>query len=122
MARLEHDFVEACVAQLRYDYDTSVEWFGGDVPMIALGHTVPFFAKVADALFERLVAEDVVFISLEEAASDPAYEQVGKVVSGKFLVYQQKLADAAGRPIPAIAPAISEMHEKVLLAAAGPLR
>ena len=110
------------MAQLRYDYDTSVEWFGRDVPMIALGHTVPFLAEVADALFERLVAEGVVFISLEEAASDPAYEPVGKVVSGKFLVYQQKLADAAGRPIPAIAPAISEMHEKVLLASAGPLR
>ena len=53
MAGLERDFVEACVAQLRYDYDTSVEWFGRDVPMIALGHTAPFFAKVADALFER---------------------------------------------------------------------
>jgi hypothetical protein len=96
----------AVVAQLRYDYDATVKWFGRDVPMIALGHTPPFFAKVAHALFKRLVAEGVEFISLEEATSDPAYEQVGKVVSGKFLVYQQKLADAAGRPIPAIAPAI----------------
>jgi len=122
MASLEREFVEACVAQMRYDHGALSGWFGRDVPMIALGHTVPFFAKVADALFERFVAEGMVFVPLEEATSDPAYEQVGKVVSGKFLVYQQKLADAAGRPIPVIAPAISEMHEKVLVASAGPLR
>jgi hypothetical protein len=71
-----------------------VEYFGRDIPMIALSHTAPFFVKVADALFERLVAEHIVFILLEEAASDPAYEQVGKVASGKFLVDRQKLADA----------------------------
>ena len=59
---------------------------------------------------------------MEEAAADQAYAQVGSVVSNKFLVYQQKLADVAGRPIPAIAPEVAEIHETVLLAAAGPLR
>jgi hypothetical protein len=122
MAELERDFVDAVLAQLRYDYDETVKWFGRDVPMIALCHTPPFFAEVAGALFERLVAEGVVFISLDEPASDPAYGQVGKVVSGKFLVYQQKLADAAGHLIPAIAPGVNEMHEKVLRASAGPRR
>ena len=57
-------------------------------PMIALGHTAPFFAEVADALFERLVAEGSCLFRSRKPRRNPAYEQVGKVVSGKFLVYQ----------------------------------
>jgi peptidoglycan/xylan/chitin deacetylase (PgdA/CDA1 family) len=121
MARLESDFIEATVAQVRYDHETMFAHFGRDVPGIALGHTVPFFAAVADRLFERLVREGVSFVSLEDAMSDPAYDQVGTVVSGKFLVYQQKLADAQGHPCPAVAPAIAHLHERVVAEAMGPL-
>jgi hypothetical protein len=90
--------------------------------VIALGHTVPFFAEVADRLFQQFVAEGVQFIPLEEAVVDPAYEQVGRVASDKFLVYQQKLADLSGRSLPSVAPEIQHLHEKVLSDAAGPLR
>lgn len=110
------------MAQLRYDHATLARWFGREAPLIALGHTVPFFAEVADRLFERLVAEGVEFIPLEEAVADPVYEQVGRVVSDKFLIYQQKLADISGQTLPPIAPEIQDLHVKVLAQAAGPLR
>lgn len=120
--QLERDFIAACIAQLRYDHTTLAQWFGHEAPVIALGHTVPFFAEVADRLFEQFVAEGVQFIPLEEAVADPAYEQVGRVASDKFLIYQQKLADLSGRSLPSVAPEIQHLHEKVLSDAAGPLR
>jgi hypothetical protein len=103
----------------RYDHRTLAQWLGREAPVIALGHTVPFFA---DRLFEQFVAEGVQFIPLEEAVADPAYEQVGRVASDKFLIYQQKLADLSGRSLPSVAPEIQHLHEKVLSDAAGPLR
>jgi len=80
------------------------------------------FAEVADRVFKRLIAEGVEFVSLEEAVADPVYEHVGRVVSHKLLVYQQKLADADGRSLPIIAPEVQELHAQVLAQAAGPLR
>jgi hypothetical protein len=120
--RLERDFGTACLAQLRYDHATLSQWFGRDAPLIALGHTVPFFAEVAERLLAGLVAEGVEFIPLEEALADPVYDQVGQVVSDKFLVYQQKLADVAGRPVPPVAPYIHDLHTQVLAQASGPIR
>ena len=119
MTRLERDFVEACVVQLRHDHAALRDYFGRDVPSISLGHTVPFFAETADALFERLVAEGVEFISLDEAAADQAYVRVASVVSSKFLVYHQKLADAEGRPLPVLAPDLEGLHQSVLVEASG---
>jgi hypothetical protein len=119
--QLERNFGAACTAQLRYDHATLAQWFGREAPLIALGHAVPFFAEVADRLFELLVAEGVEFISLEEAVADPVYQQVGRVVSDKFLIYQQKLADVGGQPLPPIAPEIQDVHA-ILAQAAGPLR
>jgi peptidoglycan-N-acetylglucosamine deacetylase len=81
---------------------------------------VPFFAEVADRLFERFVAEGVQFIPLEEAVADPAYEQVGRVASDKFLIYQQKLADLAGRSLPSVAPEIQHLHESLAKGLIGP--
>ena len=121
MTRLERNFIAACVAQLHYDHAALQQWFGREVPSISLGHTVPFFAKVADRLFGRLVDDGVEFISLEEAAADPAYAMVGSVVSSKFLVYHQKLADAGGRPIPIVAPDAQAQHDAMLREAAGRL-
>jgi peptidoglycan-N-acetylglucosamine deacetylase len=122
MKQLERDFIAACMAQLRYDHTTLAQRFGREAPVIALGHTVPFFAEVADRLFEQFVAEGVQFIPLEEAVADSAYEQVGRVASDKFLIYQQKLADVGARSLPSVAPEIQHLHEKVLSDAAGPLR
>jgi peptidoglycan-N-acetylglucosamine deacetylase len=119
---LEREFEAACLAQLRYDHATLEQWFGRPAPVIALAHTVPFFAEVADRVFKRLIAEGVEFVSLEEAVADPVYEHVGRVVSDKFLIYQQKLADADGRSLPTIAPEVQERHAQVLAQAAGPLR
>lgn len=122
MQRLERSFADACLAQLRYDHSTLQQWCGREAPLIALGHTLPFFAEVADRLFERLVADGVEFIPLEAAAADPAYEQVGRAVSDKFLIYQQKLADIGGKRLPPVAPEIQDLHAKVVAQAAGPLR
>ncbi|MFO1090640.1 MAG: hypothetical protein U1E46_13800 [Hyphomicrobiales bacterium] len=66
----KHSFLEFSTAQLKYDYAFAKDWFGGDLLVISLGHTVPFFADVADALFSRFKHEGVEFISL-----DPAYRR-----------------------------------------------
>ena len=122
MAELERNFVDAVVAQLRYDYDATVNWFGRDVPMIALGHTRPFFAKVAGPLFKRLVDEGVVFISLDEAASDPTYEQVGKVVSGKFSSISKSSLTPQATPSRPLRRRSAKCMRRCFCAAAGPLR
>ncbi|SFO66287.1 Polysaccharide deacetylase [Mesorhizobium sp. NFR06] len=114
MMWLEREFVEASLAQLSYDQSSLVTWFGREVPAIALGHTLPFFAEVADALLARFVAAGVTFIPLEEAVANPAYDEVGSVVSSKFLVFHQKLADAAGKPIPVVSPDIKGLHRRVM--------
>ena len=101
---LTHSFLEFSTAQLHYDFRCSEEWFGRKVPAIGLAHNVAFFADVANSYFERLRAEGLEFISLEEALSDKAYEAVASVVSDKFLVYHQKLAHEAGRPFPVVVP------------------
>jgi hypothetical protein len=70
--QLERNFGAACMAQLRYDHTTLAQWFGREAPLIAVGHPVPFFAEVADRLFERLVAEGVEWdchIAMERARS-----------------------------------------------------
>lgn len=114
MRWLEREFLEASLAQLLYDQASLVRWFGREVPAIALGHTLPFFAEVADALLARFVAAGVTFIPLEEAVADPAYDEVGSIVSSKFLVFQQKLADAAGKPMPVVSPDTEGLYRRVM--------
>ncbi|TIU34830.1 MAG: hypothetical protein E5W38_04300 [Mesorhizobium sp.] len=82
------------MAQLLYDQASLVKWFGREVPGIALGHTLPFFAEIADTVLARLVAAGVTIIPLEKVVADPAYDEVGSTASSKFLVLQQKLAKA----------------------------
>jgi peptidoglycan-N-acetylglucosamine deacetylase len=113
VAFLKRSFLDFAVAQLRYDAQSSNAWFGYEVTGITLGHTVPFFADIAGELFSRLIGEGVEFVSLEEATADPAYGAVASVASGEFLVYQQKLASAAGKPMPMVAPDFQDMFEQV---------
>ena len=101
-------------AQFLYDRSSLLQWFGREVPVIALGHTLPFFAEVADALLTRFIRAGATFIPLEEAVADQAYDQVGSIVTSKFLVFHQKLTDAAGRRIPALSPDIKDLHRRVV--------
>ena len=52
-------------AQFLYDRSSPLQWFGREVPVIALGHTIPFFAEVADALLTRFIIAGATFIPLE---------------------------------------------------------
>lgn len=119
LAFVRKSFLEFSLAQLRYDDLTARNFFGRDVIGITLGHTLPFFADIADELFSLLIGEGVGFISLEEALADPAYDDVASVSTDKFLVYQQKLADAAGRPIAMIDPPSQALFERVTLMGIG---
>ena len=56
---------------------------------------------------------------MQEALIPPVQDSVGSVVSGKFLVLQQKLADAAGSPTPQIAPGQAAIFARVQAMAAG---
>ena len=110
---LKTSFLNFSAAQLRYDFHSMRAWFGRDVPGVVLGHNVAFFADVVDSFLARLKDEGLEIISLEEASSDSAYTNVATLVSDKFLVYQQKLANAKGRPIPIIAPDFQALFDEV---------
>lgn len=110
---LKQSFLDFSVAQLRYDMTAAKEWFGREICGITLGHNVPFFADVADDLFATLIASGLRFVSLEEATADQAYDAVCSVVSDKFLVYHQKLADASGTAIPPVVPSFQSTYEQI---------
>lgn len=116
---LKDSFLEFSVAQLMFDQAAAKDWFGQDITAITLGHNVPFFAEIASAYFARLIEAGVTFVPLQEALIPPVQDSVGSVVSGKFLVLQQKLADAAGSPTPQIAPGQAAIFARVQAMAAG---
>jgi len=118
-AFVEERFLDFSVAQLRYDFETAQAWFGVPIILTALGHNVPFFAVMAERYLARLQAEGVEFVPLETALADPAQAAVGSVVSAEFLVLQQKLAAAAGRPMAKIAPGFEEIFAQVTRMGAG---
>ena len=99
LAFVADSFLDFAVAQMRHDHLAAETWFGEEVIGITLGHNVPFFADIASRFFGRLVDEGVVFVPLQQALSGATQRAVGSVVSDKFLVLQQKLADAAGTPL-----------------------
>jgi hypothetical protein len=45
--------------------------------------------------------------------TDKAYEAVASVDTDKFLVYQQKLADAAGKPVKAVVPSFQATFDRI---------
>ena len=98
---------------MRYDAACARTWFGHDVSGITLGHTLPFFADIADDFFAALIVGGVEFIGLEEALADPAYGAVASVPSAEFLVFQQKLAAAANEPMAMIAPGFEAMFADI---------
>lgn len=112
-------FLDFSVAQLRHDMKSAHEWFGEEIIGITLGHNVPFFADIASDYFGRLKEQGVEFVPLEDALSGPAQSAVGTVVSGEFLVLQQKLAAASGQRIPKIPADQVAIHTKIVEMAAG---
>jgi peptidoglycan/xylan/chitin deacetylase (PgdA/CDA1 family) len=107
-------FLDFSIAQLRHDQAAARALFGDDVVGITLGHNVPFFADIASDYFGRLIEEGVIFVPLDEALVAPVQPAVGSVVSGKFLVLQQKLADAAGRPTEQIVPEYKDIYARIV--------
>lgn len=112
-------FLDFSIAQFRFDQSAAADWFGQEITAITLGHNVAFFADIADAYFARWIAEGVEFVPLGTALTSPAQDAVGSVVSDKFLVLHQKLADAAGHPTPQIAPDQVETHRQITQMAVG---
>jgi len=110
---VKDSFLTFSLAQLMFDQAAAKAWFGQDITAITLGHNVPFFADVAADYFGRLIDAGVMFVALEDALVAPVQSAVGSVVSDKFLVLQQKLADAAGRPTPQIVPECQEMFARI---------
>lgn len=115
-------FLDFSVAQLRHDHAAAKAMFGDDVVGITLGHNVPFFADIASDYFGRLIEEGVTFVPLDEALVAPVQPAVGSVVSGKFLVLQQKLADAAGRSTEQIVPDHAETYVRIVEMGKGEMR
>jgi len=112
--RLEREYVDFCVAQLKHDQECCRTLFGEAPVGILLGHYVPFFAETLDRLLSALIESGVEFVPLETALAEPAYDRVGGVVSSKFQVYQQKLAEADGAPFPRIAPGFEDTIDRLM--------
>jgi len=112
-------FVPFAIAQHRHDAAAAQAWFGEDVPGIALGHNVAFFAEIASDYFGGLVDAGVEVVPLEQALTGAQQAAVGSVTSAEFLVLQQKLAACAGTPLPRIAPDMADVYARVADMAAG---
>ncbi len=110
---LQEEFIDFCVAQLAYDRTCCQDYFGRDIVGIGLAHNVGFIAEVLDRLLARMCREGIEFVPLEEALADPAYARGGSIVSDRFLVYQQKLAAADGKELPAVAPESANLMTRV---------
>jgi hypothetical protein len=106
-------FLEFVVAQHRHDSAAAQDWFGESRPSIALGHNVAFFAEIAHDYFATLTCAGVAFVPLAAAIGGAQQAAVGSVTSGSFLVLQQKLAEAAGTPLPRIAPEVAHLHARI---------
>tara|TARA_R110000787_G_C13194339_1_gene423340 strand:- start:110 stop:421 length:312 start_codon:yes stop_codon:yes gene_type:complete len=94
-------------------------WFDEEIVGITLGHNVPFFADIASDYFARLNEEGAVFVPLEDALNGRAQAAMGSVVFGEFLVLQQKLAAAAGRPTKKLPDNQAAVHAKIVQMAIG---
>ncbi len=116
---IEDSYLDFSVAQFRFDQAAATDWFGQDITAITLGHNVPFFADIADAYFARWIEEGITFVPLDTALNEPVHDSVGSVVSDKFLILHQKLADASGQPTPQIAPDQVEIHARITQMALG---
>jgi len=116
---LRDSFLDFSLAQLRHDMETNADWFGSQGVGIALGHNVPFFADIASEYFGHLIAAGVQFVPLQEALTGRQQEAVGSVVSADFLVLQQKLAKAAGRPVEQFPPGYAALHARIVDMARG---
>lgn len=110
---VEQSFLNFSLAQSAYDDLCARNWFGHDVIGILVGHPVPFFADIADEYFGALICAGVEFVSLDEATSDAAYAQAASVPTGEFLVYQQKLAEVAGKPFAMIEPHSQGLFDQI---------
>lgn len=119
MEFVRDSFLDFSVAQLRYDMKSAQEWFGEEIIGITLGHNVPFFGDIASEYFARLKEEGADFVPLEDALCGPAQSAVGSVISGEFLVLQQKLAATSGQRIPKFSDDQVENHTKVVEMAVG---
>lgn len=118
-AYVRDSFLTFAPAQLRHDMAAARDWFGQDIIGIALGHNVPFFADIASDYFACLKSDGVTFVPLAQALNGPVQDAVGSIVSSDFLVIQQKLAAAAGRPMDRIAPDQTGLFAQISQMAAG---
>ena len=116
---VKSSFLDFSAAQLRHDMAAAEDWFGEEIIGITVGHNVPFFADIAADYFARLKQEGAVFVPLEQALTGPVQGAVGSVVSGEFLVLQQKLAAEAGRPLAKFPDAQVEIHARIVEMAKG---
>lgn len=110
---LKGKFIDYCIAQLAYDRACCRDYFGRDIVGIGLIHTLGFIAEVGDRLLSRMREEGIEIVPLEVALADTAYARVGSIVSDSFLVYQQKLSAAEGKPMAAIPAEQADMMKRV---------
>lgn len=119
IAFVKSSFLDFSAAQLHHDMAAAKDWFGTEIVGITLGHNVPFFADIASDYFSRLKSEGAEFVPLRDALTGPVQDSIGSVVSGEFLVLQQKLAAHAGRRLAKFPDSQIAVYEKIVDMAKG---
>lgn len=104
LAFLRKTYVEAALDQLRRHAALARQLFGRDVAHVWLVHGTPMAADRMEAILDAFSAAGVEFVSLEEAMSDPIYQQGPPVITPRFRNLLQKHAEARGVAMPEVPP------------------
>lgn len=74
ITQLENSDLQEAAKNLDYAHQMSMALFGRDIPYVLLMHVGALDAKLLPRLLEMYRQHGVVFISLQEAAADPFYQ------------------------------------------------
>jgi peptidoglycan/xylan/chitin deacetylase (PgdA/CDA1 family) len=97
-------FVDKWMAQLKSQADAARAAMGRDVTHVALIHGVPLAGATMDRVCQRMRAEGVEFVSLEEAMRDPFNSIVPPLTERRFRNATQKWCAVTGTPLDDMPP------------------
>jgi len=112
---IEDTMIETAIDQIRTQAAASTAALGRLPAHILLVHGTTVAGATIDRILERLVKSGVVFITSEEAMSDPANVIGAPVTTRQFRNSTQKWAEHAEVGLPNMPPAVLEDVEKAAL-------
>ena len=102
VAELKESYLHAAVSRLHYADQMSQLVFGRSIPQILLMHVGAFDAEMLDDMMAAYRAEGVTFVTLEQAASDPAFAQDPGFASADAETFLSQWMKVKKLPFPAV--------------------